>query len=466
VKSRGYIATQLTMCCRHCARTAAAAALLICVCCINTAAHCETLQEVLLRFYKDGATLKSARETAAAADESVPQARSAERPTIEVDARDGYSQDRVQTAEPFPVPSSSFQYPSRSYSLIVTQPLYRGGRTNAEIQAATYRARSGQANLRATEEASLIKVIQDYLDVAEAQSDLSTYQQETDYYADQLRKAEQRLKIGEADRSDLELAQAAYLKAQATAGQASGRLDVARVELYKDAGFAVESASLDLSLPDYPDDRLADEDLALKNDASVAQTWAEAERARYNVKDARGALLPTVSLQGVLQRDEVHDGSDRVESVKSVAVQLRVPLYDGGLAASQIRQAKATYQARLADEQQARLAALADADSAYAQWLSSMRTLTAFKAATEAYGRARETVEKQKDLGEKSELDVLIARQNESESTIAYIGAKKSNVLAYFERSYARGTLLKDTVGSSNVFDPTVYYKQVNRKLF
>ena len=97
------------------------------------AAFAQSLSDVLSAAYNNNPTLLAARASLRATDEGVPQALSGWRPTVSVTGSVGeqttdYSLDTSSTKDGSTTP--------RSLSLTVSQPLYRGGRTEAATNSA------------------------------------------------------------------------------------------------------------------------------------------------------------------------------------------------------------------------------------------------------------------------------------------------------------------------------------------
>src|SRR3546814_5422988 len=87
----------------------------------------QTLDEALIQTYQSNPTLSAARAQLRATNERVPQALSGWRPLVEAQGSGGKAQDddiRPDTDSEGRSPASA--------ALIVTQPLYRGGRTRSE----------------------------------------------------------------------------------------------------------------------------------------------------------------------------------------------------------------------------------------------------------------------------------------------------------------------------------------------
>src|SRR6266853_3458742 len=96
-------------------------------------ASAQTLTEAFAYAYNTNPQLLAQRALLRATDETVPQALSNWRPTVTVTGQAGYN--RIGTEAPnfrgAATPTQFFSFVSRSVDLNITQPVYRGGRTEA-----------------------------------------------------------------------------------------------------------------------------------------------------------------------------------------------------------------------------------------------------------------------------------------------------------------------------------------------
>ena len=100
-------------------------------------AAAQTLSEALAYAYRNNPQLLAQRASLRATDEEVPQALSGWRPTVTVNTQAGFNRagrapDRVLTGNET---TQYHSFVSRSMALQATQPIYRGGRTEAADQA-------------------------------------------------------------------------------------------------------------------------------------------------------------------------------------------------------------------------------------------------------------------------------------------------------------------------------------------
>jgi outer membrane protein len=129
---------------------AAAAALALLI--AGSTAAAQTLTEALAYVYRNNPQLLAQRAALRATDEEVPQALSGWRPTVIVTGQTGFNR-AGQTTNSALTGNPISQYGSfinRSVQLQATQPIYRGGRTEAATRQAINTVQAARAQMLTT----------------------------------------------------------------------------------------------------------------------------------------------------------------------------------------------------------------------------------------------------------------------------------------------------------------------------
>ena len=139
----------------------------------GTPAAAQTLTESFAYAYNNNPQLLAQRAALRAADEGVPQALSNWRPTVNFSGQSGYTRGGFEVANPvtgLPTPTAFSSFTFKSLNLTVTQPVYRGGRTEAQTRQAIDAVEATRAQTLGVETAVLQSVAQGYLDVVRDQN--------------------------------------------------------------------------------------------------------------------------------------------------------------------------------------------------------------------------------------------------------------------------------------------------------
>ena len=155
-----------------------------------------------------------------------------------------------------------------------------------------------------------------------------------------LEASRDRFQIGDITRTDVAQSEARLALARSTLETVRGRLLSSEENYRRVIGQRPDALAPPPPLPPLP--ATADEAvrIALANNPDFIAITRQAEAARYDVRVAEAARLPTVS--GVASGDYVNTlagdtgGAPRSGTATSVGVQGRIPLYQGGLPAARI----------------------------------------------------------------------------------------------------------------------------------
>ena len=195
-------------------------------------AGAQSLEEALARAYVSNPTIESQRAQLRATDELVPQALSGYRPTVEAGA------NAVNSNVTTRLPKARGRGPakanrrstvqSRTVDLSVTQPLYSGGRTEAETKRAEALVQGQRANLLSTEQTVLLDGSTAYLDVVRDQAVLDLNINNEQVLRRQLQASRDRFKVGEITRTDVSQAESRLARAISDRIQSEGQLSGSR----------------------------------------------------------------------------------------------------------------------------------------------------------------------------------------------------------------------------------------------
>jgi len=186
-------------------------------------ARAQTLTEALSYAYNSNPQLLAQRALLRQTDEGVPQALSNWRPTVTFTGQAGYSRSGFQEQDiaactggtPGKTCFSSFE--TRSLNLQLTQPIYRGGRTEAQTRQAVNLVQAARAATLGVETTVFQAVMQAYFDTYRDQTLVEVNKNNENVLKKQLDATRDRFRVGEVTRTDV--AQAESSLAQATANR-------------------------------------------------------------------------------------------------------------------------------------------------------------------------------------------------------------------------------------------------------
>ena len=428
-------------------------------------AAAQTLTEALSYAYNNNPQLLAQRALLRATDEQVPQALSGWRPTVNFTGQAG--EERSGIAQGGPTQFSTFQ--TRQLDLKITQPVYNGGRTEAQTKQAVNTVESTRAQTLAVETTVFQAVVQAFFDTYRDQTLVEVNRNNEAVLKKQLDATRERFRVGEVTRTDVAQAESSLAQATANRIAAEGQLETSRANFVRAVGHPPGRLILPTERPALPVSR--DEALALaasNNPNVIAANFAEAA-ARDNIDVVRGQLLPQVSIIGDLNRSFAPSVTLRTarQDTASVVAQLTMPLYEAGSIYSQTRAAEQTVGQKRSQVDDARRAAVQLATQSWETLMAARAAVASFAAAVKAAQIALAGTQQEALVGSRTVLDVLISEQQLFTTQSQLVGAQHDAAVAEFNLTAAIGRLIAPELKLPvQLYDMERHYKAVKDKWF
>jgi outer membrane protein len=420
-------------------------------------ARAADLKEVYERALTNDPLIREADANRLATRESKPQALAALLPQINGTANwndvDSESSDFFIAPGIEPEPQSQDFTGDRSgWNLELRQSVFRW-----ENWATLKRANSERAQAEATylvaQQDLVIRTAEAYFNVLAARDTLEAAQAARDAIQRQLEQSEKRFEVGLIAVTDVQDAKAASDSANAALIQAKRNLATAGEilrELTGDTWDTLEKPGNDMPLsgpnPASPDDWVK---LAMDQNASLVASRLGAEIARANVNVERGGHYPSVdfvinrghdegdgTVSGTSSGDTSNDSDDTV-----YGVQVTVPIFAGGFTSSRVRQAK--YLNVAANERLERTVREIERSTrdSFLGVNSEVARVQSLKQAVESAQTALQATEAGYEVGTRTSVDVLQARQRLFQSQTDYARSRYDYLLNVLRLQQAAGTL-------------------------
>jgi TolC family type I secretion outer membrane protein len=429
------------------------------------AASAQTLTEALSYSYNTNPQLLAQRALLRQTDEGVPQALSNWRPTVTFTGEAGINRGALNegTGDQF----STFQ--TKEVDLNIKQPIYRGGRTEAQTRQAINLVQSARAQTLGVETTVFQAVAQAFFDTYRDQTLVEVNRSNEAVLKKQLDATRDRFRVGEVTRTDVAQAESSLAQATANRIASEGQLEVSRANYTRAVGHPPGRLILAKERPVLPASR--DEALALAatdNPNVISASFAEAA-ARDNVNVVRGQLLPQISIVGDLNRSYSPSITLKTarEDTASVVAQMTMPLYEGGAIYSETRQAEQAVGQRRSQIDDARRAAVQTATQSWETLMSARAAVASFGAAVKAAQIALEGTQQEALVGSRTVLDVLISEQQLFTTESQLVGAQHDAAVAEYNVAAAIGRLVAPELKLPvQLYDMERHYKAVKDKLY
>jgi outer membrane protein len=429
-----------------------------------------TLPEALAATYSYQPALQAERAKLRATDENVPQALAGWRPTVILGSGVGYG-DGVARAYSSSVGRWENTQTDRQLAqatATVTQPIYTGGKVQANVNHAKNADMAERANLIVAEEQSFSDTVNAYVGVIQAQQLLALNVSNEQVLAKQLQATNDRFRVGEITRTDVAQAEAALSGATAARQTAEGSLQTARATYQRVVGFQapadlVEPQPLRLPVKSEQDAGA----LAAANNPNVILALFNDAAAKDAIDQAFSQLMPQVSLQGQMFQQNNTAARSEQNNGYLVTANLSMPLYQGGGEYSAVRQARQSQQQthKLVDD--SRRTAVQSAVAAWDTLIAARASADSTRAQVRANEIALEGTEREAIVGSRTTLDVLNAQQALLNSQTQLVQNLAQLITASYGVADAIGRLTaRDLNLPVPLYDDTAYYEAVKNKWF
>lgn len=427
----------------------------------ETATSSLSLAQALTEAYRNNAALDAARAELRAVDEEYAQAIAGFRPTVTGNA------DYISTHSEADATSTGSD--PKTVSIELTQPIYSGGSTVANVDASESLIESERAQLRATEQGVMLETVTAYMNILRDQRLLELNANNEKVLSENLDAARQRFTLGDITKTDVSQSESRLAAARAGRITAEGALKRSRAAFEQVTGGlqpeGLQKPALDIVLPQTLDAAIS-EGLERHPDVLFARfTDAAATAASRSIK---GELLPSVALTGSL--DRTYDNASRGETEDSGTFALRasVPLYAaGGATYSRLRQSRETEQQRRLQVRDVERNVRQSVIEAWENLAATRAEKEARVAQIEAARTALEGVRLERDYGSRTTLDLLDAEQENLDAQVAFTSSDRDYVVASYSLLAAVGRLTAEELRLAvEYYNPQKNFQKIKNTWF
>lgn len=401
----------------------------------------QKLEDILRLTYAHNPSVLAARAGVRAVQEKMPQALSGWRPRI---SASGNITDSDVEGSNFGGSGTI----SKEVGAEFTQPLYRGGRTIAATDQASNLIMAQRALLMAREQEILRDVAAAYMDVSRDEALLELGDANRNVIRKQLEATKQRFEVGELTRTDVAQAEARLAAADAGYTKARGDLQKSRAVFEQITGIpagVTGEPALRFPVPPDLENALA---AAEKQNPEVAAAVFLHRASKGDVGIIYGELLPQLELFG--SYDKAYDPQPGIISestTRSIGVSASVPIYEGGMTRSRVREARHISNQRYLEIVDARRRIRQETVTHWETLKAAQANIKSRLAQVEAARLAQEGVHAESDAGARTILDALDADQEYLDAEVALVTAQRDEVVATFDLAASLGLLSPEILG-------------------
>ena len=375
---------------------------------IGNAALADNLGETFRAAAAHDASYAAAKAAYRAAQEKIPQARSGLLPSASLNANARYND--VDSS------FSSADFNSNGWGVSASQPIYRGQNWVAYDQSKVV-VQQAEYQLKAAEQDLVLRAARAYFEVLAAQDNLEFNLAQKAAIAEQLAAAKRNFEVGTATIVDTYESQSRYDLAVsqeiAARNLLASKLRALRNLTGKEAG------SLSVLMPNpqlpAPNPNNVEDWVSQSQSANLDVRIRQQSKtiADQEIDRARAGHYPTLDLiASYTDLNNQNFGSGTIDSTSTVVgLEFNLPIYQGGLVSSQVREAVALQErARQELEDAQRNASLRTRD-AYSNAIDLLAQVKALEAAQASSEKTLESTRVGLEVGVRTNIDVLNAEQ-------------------------------------------------------
>lgn len=348
-------------------------------------------------------------------------------------------------------------YDSRTHSLSFGFNLFRSGADRARYEAARENVRLGQARYRSQEQTTLLQAVEAYLQVRYTRRTIDYRRSNLEALQERLRVTERQFAVRDKTRADLEQVNARVAVAMADLARVQSDSSRAEASFVRVVGVP-PGATLEAAAPPAAEHRapeaLAAEALRRHPTAQSAHAqWRIAVRQRAQTLAQAG---PSLDFSANYQDYYENDDSSRFyrntrSRTKTAALQLTIPIYQGGVVGASTRRAERTAQQRRQEyENQLRLVREAVVH-AWHTYNAARARAEALAEAVRAAEVALEHVRLEVGVGQRLVVEELDASRDLVNNQVAFEAAQRDVQLAAYQLRASVGDMTATSLGLSDL---------------
>ena len=426
-----------------------------------------TLNEALESTYEHNVALKVKREELKVKDESIMEVFSRMLPSAQLSKkkRNGKQKSsdeqggRIQTID------------GTTGHLIFSQNLFRGGSDVASLISARNSIEASREELKMEEARILVSAVESFLKLKGAESKYINAKTMADDTKKYVNATEHRFEAGEVTKTDVARAKATFASAKARksnywAEYLAEKTHFKNITGVEGVDLILSDVKKDIQVPTNVDSTIV---AALRTNPNIIRANKMKNAATAGVKASLGTILPSVDL-----KHEINDyrhapiaSSERHYKYQHLtAMELTIPIFDGGAKWSKIRSAKRQNQQQQYEVKRINEEVTYNAVAAWSSFDGAQEVFKSQEEALKATKLAYEGALEEEKAGIRASVDVIIALKEYLEQYDHYVDTKTK----YYVSLYS----LKAVIGECNAkglglkvkyYDPLKNYNKIKWQL-
>ncbi|WP_194743524.1 TolC family outer membrane protein [Thermaurantiacus tibetensis] len=424
----------------------------------HTPVHAETLADAIAAAYATNPELAAARASLRQVDEALPIARVGMRPRV--DGTINFSQDLDDQLNDFGR--------STTAGVRITQPVWAGGRVQAEIRAADARVAAARQRLAALENRIIADTVAAYADVLATRAEVELNRNQVRVLSEQLRASSDRFEVGDLTRTDVAQSQARLENARAALAAAEGEAQRAEQAYRRLVGQLPGTLAPLPELPEMPKTAEAARETALDRNPDLLAARFDEAAGEASVTAARRERFGQASVTSTIAYQAINGGPlapFQVDGLTGrIGVTMSIPLMTSGLISARTRQAEAAQSQALETIEATTRAVVEGATNAFVVLSVAESVIRSARVAIDANALAAEGVRQENLVGSRDIIEVLNAEQELLNARVALVRAERDRYVAGYRLLQVTGQAKLVAPGLDGpAYDPAANFRRVDR---
>lgn len=424
----------------------------------------DTLADAMANAYKNSDLLESRRALLRVSNEKVPQALAAMRPKVNAqtsataNVRSGYFRTGLSPARTRTEQSSL----PLTLQIGAELTIYDGGDTKIATEAAHEGVLAVRQSLIEAEQGVLLGAARAYFAVLRQRKLLELANNGLEFFSAQLDAAESRNQLGEITKTDVSLVESQLAGAQGNLHTREGELEIAEKTYLFQVGKLPGALESSTPLPEIPKNLEQAKMIATKQHPTIKRSQHTVASARLNLKRFETINKPRIKLGGGFGTNREYDEFSRGTDTFSVSLSATMPIYQGGVASSRLRETAANAEKAAID---LHFEAKKISHGVVVAWNRLEITQLLIPTIQQQVGSARLAVlgiREELTLGTRTTLDLLRALQDLSKANTDLVSAKTERDVAVYELLAAMGLMTVEHLGLDvPIYNPETSFNEV-----
>lgn len=411
-----------------------------------------TLERALEYVYHQNPTILAARYNLRATQEQYPQAASGWQPRI--GAETSITSTNIETGN-F---SQGDGATTKGASVNIEQPLFRGFRTMAEMEAAEHRIAADTDNLRQIQQDVFVATAEAYVNVIRDRKLVLLQRRNKDILGAERESVRARFDAGDVTQTDVKQTEARYSNALADEAIAESTMQRSEAAFEQISGMPPDAV---FAMPeitfDFPRTLDALTALAARQNPAISSKRNDHEAAEEDIRAAKSDFYPQITAFANHTKEyDPQPGIVEDSETSAIGVRARISLYEGGASLSRVREAKSRASQRFVEVIETEQSVRADIIAFWRTFMTYESEIAARKQGVEAARYSAEGVREEARLGDRSVFDTLEAEQDVLDAETALIRAESDRIITAYRLAAALGMLVID-----NRQDPAVTIAEI-----